>query len=206
MGDLSPGSGSVPLVPALVAEGLDAPGATRRAYPGGREPDFWSPNPRELEYRYALGRLGANATASDPLVVMGMNPSHANEISSDATVNNVISASAQLGYTEWIMLNLYPERASSPADLHGFDPVLSDSNCAFIRQFVQGHGISEIWGAWGDLPNSTIRQAKRQVLQTLSGLGTRIFFFGEPTAKGEPRHLNPRGPKLDVTAQKHYSS
>lgn len=182
---------------------MPSPAATR-VYPGGGGPDFWRPDPPKLEYRYALGRLESNPASSNPLVVMGMNPSHANELNSDATVSNLVAASAQLGYTGWIMLNLYPERASSPASLRAFDQSLSDSNCSVIRQILKGHGISEIWGAWGDLPNSTIRRAKPAVLQALSALGTRVFFFGDLTAKGEPRHLNPRGPKLDVTAPKHY--
>ncbi len=174
------------------------------AYPLGHEPDFWDPHPPKQEYRYALGRPGTNATASNPLVVIGMNPSHANEFASDATVSNVVAASIQLGYTGWVMLNLYPERASSPASLSAFDQSLSDANCAVITQFLTGHGIDEVWGAWGDIPNSTIRQAKPAVLQALSSLGMRVFYFGELTAKGEPRHLNPRGHKLDVTAPKHY--
>lgn len=174
------------------------------AYPRGQEPDFWNPNPAEPKYRYALGRLAPKSVASKPLVVMGMNPSHANEFTSDGTVNNVIAASVQLGYTGWVMLNLYPKRESSPSKLGAFDKKLSDANCAVIARLIKKHAISEIWGAWGDLPNPTIRVAKAAVLNALSPLHTRVFYFGDLTLKREPRHLHPRGPKLDVTAQKHY--
>ena len=119
-------------------------------------------------------------------------------------MSNVVAASIQLGYAGWVMLNLYPDRASSPASLSAFNQNLSIANCAVITQFLTRHGISEIWGAWGDIPNPTIRRAKPAVLQALSSLGARVFYFGELTAKSEPRHLNPRGPKLDVTAPKHY--
>lgn len=178
--------------------------AAMRSYLAGHEPDFWLPNPPEADYRYALGRLGRIPASSNSLVVLGMNPSHASELKSDATVNNVVAASAKLGYTGWVMLNLYPERASSSANLRAFDQHVSDSNAAFIEQFLRAHGITEVLGAWGDLPNSTIRRAKPAVLQALASVGARIFYFGALTAKGEPRHLNPRGPKLDMTAPKHY--
>jgi hypothetical protein len=174
------------------------------SYAPGNEPDFWDPRPPKPEYRYALGRLGMKAGAFNPLVVIGMNPSHANELISDATVKNVVAASIELGYTGWVMLNLYPERASSPSTLGAFDQRASDENCSVITHVLAGNEISEVWGAWGDLPNATIRRAKPGVLQALSALGTRVFYFGDLTAKGEPRHLNPRGNRLDVTAPKHY--
>lgn len=177
---------------------------TLRPYPTQLEPDFWSPDPPALDHRYALGRLGHNSTAANPLVVIGMNPSHANERTADETVNRVIAASIQLGYDGWAMFNLYPERASSPKRLQAFDQKLSDENCAVLKRFIQRHKVSEIFGAWGNLPNSTIRHAKPDVRATLLSLGTHVFYFGNLTTNGEPRHMTPRGPKLDLTGPKQY--
>jgi hypothetical protein len=173
-------------------------------YPGGRQPNSWNPNPSEPTHRFVLANMAPGQVGSELLAVMGMNPSHANEFVSDATVNNLIAASDQLGRPGWAMLNLYPERASSPADLRAFDQNLLDANCDAISQFIQVNRISEVWGAWGDIPNATIRRAKAAVRKTLARLGTPVFYFGDLTAKGEPRHLNPRSHKLDVTAQKSY--
>jgi len=175
-----------------------------RRYPPGQDPDFWIPNPPKLDYRYALGRVGANMSSARPLIVIGMNPSHASDLNSDATINNLIEASVQLGYAGWLMLNLYPERASSPRNLSGFDPSVADSNCDVITEVLARTKTTEVWGGWGNLPNSTIRQAKTAVLQAVSAIGVRVFHFGDLTKKGEPRHLNPRFHKLDVSGQRRY--
>lgn len=139
-----------------------------------------------------------------PLVVLGMNPSYANESISDTTVNRAAGASVELGYDGWVMLNLYPERATRPKELGAFNQNLSDENCRAIARVVTTLGVREIFGAWGNPPNATIRRAKPAVLSTLSHLGVRIFYFGELTTKDEPRHLTPRGGRLDLTATKYY--
>jgi hypothetical protein len=173
------------------------------AYPPTLAPDLWDPKPAAPGHRFALGRMAHGSGAPNPLFVLGMNPSYADEVASDVTVNRVIAASAQLGYSGWLMLNLYPERASSPAKLHAFDQAMSDDNCSVIEYFINEFGVREIFGAWGDLPNATIRRAKPPVLRTVASLGARIFYFGQLTGKGEPRHLNPRRGKLDLSAPKN---
>lgn len=65
------------------------------AYPFGQEPDFWQPNPADARHRFALGRIAECTPGSPPLVVIGMNPSHARETESDRTVNHVIDASTR---------------------------------------------------------------------------------------------------------------
>lgn len=102
-----------------------------------------------------------------PLVVLGMNPSYANEHTSDRTVNRAAAASVQLGYSGWAMLNLYPERATRPNCLGAFDSKLSDNNCRAIKRFFVANGVAEIFGAWGNPPNQTIRRAKLSVLSVV---------------------------------------
>ena len=72
------------------------------------------------------------------------------------------------------------------------------------RAGADTYGATEVFGAWGDVNSATIRKAKPEVLSVLSRMGVRIFYFGDLTAKGEPRHLNPRGPRLDLRASKQY--
>lgn len=138
------------------------------------------------------------------LVVVGMNPSHATEKQSDATVNVIANGSACLGYAGWLMLNLYPERSPKPGNLGTFDKSLSDNNCAALVDVVTTYGVNEVLGAWGDLRHDTLRRARNEVLGTLSALNTQVFHFGTLTMKGEPRHPSPRGRRYDFRAQKTY--
>jgi Uncharacterized protein conserved in bacteria len=172
-------------------------------YPTGQTPTFWDPYPSVATHRFALGRTTQASRANPPLAVIGMNPSHANEHSSDKTVNRIIEASVDLGYKGWIMLNLYPERATSRRDLSAFDPALSRANCAAIEQVLTACGVSEVLGAWGN-PNSTIRRAKDDVRSTLTRLGVRVFYLDDLTDANEPRHPAPRTGRLPMTGPKRY--
>ncbi|MRG60125.1 DUF1643 domain-containing protein [Agromyces sp. CFH 90414] len=174
------------------------------SYPPGLAPNLWSPDPAVIGHRFILGQINRSAPNSRPLVLLGMNPSHANENTSDTTVNRAAEASVTLGHSGWVMLNLYPERATKPKNLRSFDQKISDQNCLAIGAFLKANGISEIFGAWGNPPNSTIRQARSAVLGTVMSLGIRIFYFGDLTTKREPRHLTPRRGQLDLSAAKHY--
>lgn len=172
-------------------------------YPSGQEPNYWLPDPASARYRFVLGSL-ASPAASNPLVVIGMNPSHASDAVSDRTVNKVIAASLDLGYSGWTILNLYPERAASPKRLSPFDQSLSDRNCEAIAKFVTAHSIGEVFGGWGNPPHPTIRQARDAVLAELRRLGTRVFYLGGLTKRGQPRHPNPRRGAWDLTGPKNY--
>lgn len=137
-------------------------------------------------------------------MVIGMNPSHASDANSDDPIDRVIAASIQLGYDGWMMLNLYPERASKPSALNSFDQTLSDANCAAVARAIGGLGATEVLGAWGGIPNATIRAARTAMVGELARLGVRIFHFGTTTLGGQPRHLRPRGPALSLTGPRRY--
>lgn len=116
-------------------------------YPAGQEPDFWEPNPGLQSHRFALGNVAKVTVGTQPLIVIGMNPSHAQQSQADKTVNRVIEASQRHGYTGWVMLNLYPQRSPKPSQLSQFDPSLSALNCSAIEQLLLRHGATEVLGA-----------------------------------------------------------
>lgn len=173
-------------------------------FPTGEEPDYWQPNPEHPDHRFALGRVLTPTRSQNPLVVIAMNPSHADRSESDKTVNTVIAASAQLGHDGWIMLNLYPERATMPSDLHAFDAALWAQNWAVIECVLNTFGVGEVLGAWGDPPHSTVRQAKKQTLSALRARGTNVYYYGDLTVARNPRHPTPRGGAWQVSGTKNY--
>jgi hypothetical protein len=61
-------------------------------FPDGESPNYIIPD-TYTDYRYALGRIGNN-----PIVTICMNPSAANEQTSDRTINTIIKISKALNY------------------------------------------------------------------------------------------------------------
>ena len=173
-------------------------------FPLGQTPDFWDPDPEMGDRRYALGHVATPVVSRNPLIVLGMNPSDANHATSDRTVNTIIAASSTLGHDGWLMLNLYPERATSPRDLKTFNKGLWLENWAVIDSQLDRFGATEVLGAWGNPPNATIKKAAAMTLEALRAKVVRVYYFGSPTAAGSPRHSAPRGPKWEVSGTKNW--
>lgn len=96
--------------------------------------------------RFILGTIGAN-----PLICFGINPSTAEPNNLDPTVNYVRRIAAFNRFDSFVMLNVYPQRATNPNDLHKiFSPVLKSENERHIAALVGGNNLA-LWAAWGGL-------------------------------------------------------
>jgi hypothetical protein len=62
--------------------------------------------------RFVLGEPGKNN-----LICFGINPSTEEPNNLDPTLTRVKNIAAQFGYDGWIMLNVYPQRATNPNDM-----------------------------------------------------------------------------------------
>ena len=176
------------------------------AYPSGQEPDFWQPNPADARHRFALGRIRACSAGSPPLVVIGMNPSHARETESDKTVNHVIDVSRRR-HPGWLMLNLYPERSPKPKALRPYDAGLSAANCDAIQHVLDLVGATEVLGAWGNMGGSaTLRRALPDVQALLDRMSVRAYTLDALLKTGNPAHPHPPGRPLPMLGPKRYLS
>lgn len=173
-------------------------------YRAGHAPDFSAPSPGVPSHRFALGNVSRANAAAPPLVVVGMNPSHAAETQADRTVNRVIDASVEHGYGGWIMLNLYPERSPKPKLLSEYDAALSKLNCAAIEQVLLRHRVTEVLGAWGNRPHKTLELAEADVWALFVRMGVRVFTWDPLPVKGNPRHPHPPGRPLPMLGPKVY--
>ncbi|QYJ03506.1 DUF1643 domain-containing protein [Nocardioides panacisoli] len=145
---------------------------------------IYTPSP-ENDARTLLGTEGHR-----PLVCIGINPSTAAPESLDRTVTTVERVAAYGDYDSFMMLNVYPQRATDPEDIHpAMDPQLHQWNLRSIAAFVAGRDLP-VWAAWGTL----IR--KRQYL---AGLLSEIVALpelsnctwwsrGARTMDGHPHH------------------
>lgn len=174
------------------------------AYPSGQVPDFWQPNPADARHRFALGRIDECTPGSPPLVVIGMNPSHARETESDRTVNHVIDVSTR-EHSGWLMLNLYPERSPKPKALKSYDAGLSAANCDVIENVLQRLGVTEVLGAWGNMGGSaTLRRALPDVQALLDRMSVRAYTLDALLKTGNPAHPHPPGRPLPMLGPKRY--
>ncbi|MDO5672527.1 MAG: DUF1643 domain-containing protein [Actinomycetaceae bacterium] len=174
------------------------------AYPAGQEPDYWDPDPTDPGHRFALGRISGCSEGSPPLVVIGMNPSHARETESDRTANHVINVSTR-EHSGWLMLNLYPERSPNPKALSPYDAALSAANCEAIERVLEQVRATEVLGAWGNMGCSkTVKAALPEVRTLLDRMGVKIYTLDALLKTGNPPHPCPRGRPLPMLGPKVF--
>lgn len=168
------------------------------------------------KYRYMLEmKTDDNTTinSENHLVVICMNPSTACDKITDPTVNEIIRTMFIMGYKGFTLFNLSPERATEPKDLTNYtkdkreqiDKHLKE-NIDEINKFLKDNsGITEIWGAWGDIDKKVLKLGKGKVLKLLKKRNINIFYFVKKTREGNPPHpLNRKLAKFRQPRNKKY--
>ena len=84
-------------------------------------------NNEDNSARFVLGQVFN--PIGKTLLCFGINPSTACPENLDNTIRKIISIGNYNGYENWIMLNVYPQRATNPEDMHlERDEALSKEN------------------------------------------------------------------------------
>ena len=135
--------------------------------------------------RFTLGTAGLN-----PLVWFGINPSTAVPNALDRTVNRVSKFALANGYDSWTMLNVYPQIATDPRNLHlQYRPDLKAENELHIGRVMKNRPRT-IVAAWGDLIESRpyLAPLLRDIFQLTSAANCKWVSVGDLTKRGNPRH------------------
>jgi len=127
-----------------------------------------------------------------PLIAIGVNPSQATLQKPDMTVSKVKKFALQLGFDGYIMLNVYPQRATAPDSLHRkkFAPWAA-KNLRTIADVLAGTAPRPVlWAAWGNLIETRpyLGQCLRDIYQLAAQYDPQWIRLGELTRKGHPRH------------------
>ena len=101
----------------------------------------------EETHRYVLA-----SRCTKPLVVIGVNPSTANEKHPDPTVRKVMGFAELNSYDGFVMLNLYAQRSTNFKGVHNKrDEILHQNNLDAIKEFFKTYNDLDVLVAWGNL-------------------------------------------------------
>jgi hypothetical protein len=88
------------------------------------------------------------------------------------------------------MMNLYPQIATNPNDLHGAaDLIVQQQNLNHIREVFSSNQLY-IWAAWGTLIEKRpfLKECLVQIYELSQMFSMQWLSVGEITKRGHPRH------------------
>lgn len=104
------------------------------------------------KYRYALYRKWDDSLPS--VMFIGLNPSTADAVDDDPTINKCIKYAQSWGYGSLVMANLFAYRSSNPNHLKTeVDPVGPDNDAWLEKLAAQTNLIIAAWGNHGNYLN-----------------------------------------------------
>ncbi len=107
-------------------------------------------NSNDNSARYVLGQIFN--PKGKTLVCFGVNPSTACPECLDPTIRKIIKIGNNNGYENWIMLNIYPQRATNPNDMDlECCEILVKTNLLHIRNIIENYRDCDILFAYGNL-------------------------------------------------------
>jgi len=146
------------------------------------------PTPEYERIRFVLRKEGNN-----PLFVIGLNSSTADEYDYDPTVGKAMRIAYANGWKDgFVMLNLYPLRKTDPQELpQTADQKLLVENIAAIQKELGKVSKPTILAAWG----ANIKKRKylgdslQKIVRLTAAQGAIWKHFGDLTKDVHPRHL-----------------
>lgn len=132
-------------------------------------------NPYNEDYRYVLGTKGNNT-----LFCLGINPSTAKPNALDPTLKRVKAIAENNDYDSFVMLNVYPQRATNPDNL-AQKPNLTEHRInlraivTIISQYLMSHPKCQqidLWVSFGNLltKRSYLPRCLKAIYRNLSNI------------------------------------
>lgn len=134
--------------------------------------------------RFILGEVGEN-----PIICFGINPSTANDEKDDPTISKIRKIASENNCDGWVMLNLYPQRATNPDDMHKeADNDLNKKNYEAIRSVFNIYPNALTLASWGNAIEK--RKYLKDCLKEILAISPdrKWVCRGKLTVKGNPRH------------------
>ncbi len=139
--------------------------------------------------RFILGQI--NAITGKTLLCFGVNPSTACPEQLDPTIEKIKKISKHNGYENWIMLNLYPQRATNPNDMHlERDESLVKANLLHIKNIAEKYADCDVLLAYGNLISKRkyLKVCLTEIIDLLNGEYKRKIKIIKLTKQNNPVH------------------
>ena len=137
--------------------------------------------------RFTLG-----VEAKNVMFCFGINPSTAKPNKLDNTLKSVVRIAERHDYDGWLMLNVYPQRATNPKDLHmQMNVKLHEANLKHIERALQTYrGHIQILAAWGTLINKRkyLKDCLKDIYYLFEKYDCEWVCVGQPSKAGHPHH------------------
>ena len=128
-------------------------------------------------YRYALWRIWDD---SKPYVmIIGLNPSTADETEDDPTITRCINFAKSWGFGGVCMANLFAFRATAPSDMMAANDPVGSENDTWLKKLSKDAGI--VVAAWGN--DGSYLSRSTQVKNNFTDL-----YYIKMNKSGEPAH------------------
>lgn len=138
----------------------------------------WAVLSEDRVYRWTLAREWDDSLP--PLVVIGLNPSTADETEDDPTIRRCIGFARAFGCGSLRMLNLFAFRSTDPKGLRKVVDPIGPENDVWLKDACRyGSKVVAAWGAHGGYLGRD-REVRRLLSGSLHHLGL--------TKDGHPRH------------------
>jgi hypothetical protein len=140
--------------------------------------------------RYSLGIKGEK-----PLICIGINPSTASPNNYDNTMKKLVRIvnNSKKNYDSWIMLNIYPQRATDTNDLdEELNTIIHNKNLKIIEKYANNN--SKILCSWGTLLIDKERLYLQECLIEIYDLlnkkqNIKYYHIDRLTRDGHPKHI-----------------
>lgn len=142
------------------------------------------------------------------IVIIGANPSSANETQPDRTVTMGMSIAERYNYNGVVFLNLYAQRATNPNELDlAINQPLHTKNLEIIKSVLKRSERPSVLLCYGDLvlKRPYLAPILHEIL-TISPCSITWFKMGDLTANGNPRHLSRLSCSTPMTNAFNYVS
>lgn len=142
------------------------------------------------------------------IVIIGANPSTANESEPDRTVTMAMSIAERYNYNGVVFLNLYAQRSTNPNEL---DPAINQplhaKNLEIIKSVLKRIERPSVLLCFGDLvlKRPYLTSILHEIL-TIFPCCTSWFKMGDLTMNGNPRHLSRLSHSTQMTNAFNYVS
>lgn len=152
--------------------------------------------------RYVLKKEGKN-----PLIVLGINPSTADDVRPDRTMTRVCGFADKMGFDGFVMLNVYPLRTPKIEELPGeLNIDLHQNNLSHIVKEISKIENPTILVAHGNSISKKkyLRLCLKDILKELTQFkGAKFIQLGDLTNEGNPRH--PLMSRADIEIKEYKS-